>query len=94
MYGRVALEPDERLLFNAPAFAGGGFLGAGAMGGHAFVTNRRAIFLAVRFFGRSRVVRVSDMTSVTAQRKGIGWPSPKESVVIACDHNELVLRPW
>jgi hypothetical protein len=84
MYPRVGLEPDEQLLFQAPAVID-------YTGGHLFVTDRRLIALSFR---RARTVRLSDIVAVEDESKGIGWPLPRRSVRVTLSRGSLVLRPW
>jgi hypothetical protein len=89
MHPRVALEPDEGVLFNGPVYAN-----AGSDGVHLFVTDRRMIVLPIRFFGVVRTVRLSDVVAVRSQSKGRGWALPKESVDVTFSGGSLELRPW
>lgn len=87
MYLSVALEPGEVVVFQAPAYAI-------PSGGHLFVTDRRVIFTPVRFVGAARTVRLSDITAVEAESKGIGWPMPRRSVRLTFGGGSLTARPW
>ena len=87
MYLRVPLEPGEVVLFQAPGLIG-------QAGGHVFVTDRRVIAVPIRFFRSVRTVRLSDITAVGCESKGIGWPVPRQRVRLAFAGGSLTLRPW
>jgi hypothetical protein len=86
MYPRVALEPGEELVFNAPS--------RGGSIAHLFITNRRMIGLPVRLYGRTKSVRLTDITEARRQSKGFGWPYPKRAIRLVHGRDQTLLRPW
>lgn len=90
MYLRVALEPGENVVFQAPAFV--------PSAGHLFVTNHRVIVAPIRapirFLRGTQTVRLSDITAVETESKGIGWPMPRRSVRLTFAGGSLTIWPW
>jgi hypothetical protein len=91
MYPRVSLEADEHVLFEAPALIGNFW---GRRNGHVFLTDKNLITLPIRLYGKPRTTSLSEIDTVTAEAKGLGWPPPKERLTVLFPGGSVVLRPW
>jgi hypothetical protein len=92
MYPRVELEPDEEVVFNAPAHERRSLSGA-----HLFVTNKRVIVLPISggiIPGHATKIPLNAIQSVDSTSNGFGWPYAKQRIRITFDRSTVELRPW
>lgn len=98
LYPRLALRPDEQVLYEAPAFFTERFARRGPFpptsGGHVFITNARLVLLPFRLYGSARTVILSDVGRLETALTGLGWPYPRQSITLHTNSDTILLRPW
>jgi hypothetical protein len=88
LYPRVALEPDEDVIFQAPCLMG-------LSQGHVFVTSHRVLVVPIRFSlgGAPRTMLLGDILVAEVFMSGFNWPLPKSRVKLTFPSSSLTVRP-